>query len=451
MIEKKAVVNLDLLKPRDYQLPVFEAMDSGCKRLVLVTHRRWGKDLISINVLLREALKRRGTYFYILPTYAQAKKIVWKGMTKDGIPFLDYIPKNLRKKVNQQDMSIDLINGSIIQLVGSNRYDALRGTNAVGIVFSEFAYQHPDVYPTMRPMVLENGGWLLFQSTPFGENHFYDIYNVARNSDEWFSMKSTVDDTGVITKEMIQKEIDENIISPDMVQQEYYADFSVGAQGAYYASYINNLILKEQIGIVEWEPGHKVHTAFDLGMNDATVILFFQLIGRKIHIIDVYANTNVGMEHYIQYVLSKPYIYGTHIAPHDIGVRDYSAGGETRWDKAKDLGIQFRIAPKLTIMDGIETVRSNFSRLWIDERNCKKLISALRDYRKEYDDKLKRYKDKPLHDLNSDYADSLRYLMISLHLIGESMSEEEAEQIHTAAMYGNKSGAPSVFDDVRYR
>jgi len=372
-------------------------------------------------------------------------------MTKDGIPFLDYIPKELRRKVNQQDMSIDLINGSIIQLVGSNRYDALRGTNAVGIVFSEFAYQHPDVYPTMRPMVLENGGWLLFQSTPFGENHFYDIYNVAKTSEGWFSMKSTIEDTGVITEEMIKNEIDENIISPDMVRQEYYCDFSVGALGSYYSSYINNLTLKEQIGVVEWEPGHKVHTAWDLGMNDATVIIFFQLIGRKVQIIDVYANSNVGLEHYIQYVLSREYIYGNHVAPHDIGIRDYSAGGETRWDKARDLGIQFRIAPKMTIMDGIEAVRSNFTRLWIDERNCKKLISALRDYRKEYDDKLKRYKDKPLHDGNSHYADSMRYLMISLHLLGESMSEEEAERIHNAARYGSKSNAPSVFDDVRYR
>ncbi|KKK87742.1 hypothetical protein LCGC14_2750220, partial [marine sediment metagenome] len=232
MREKRVVVNLDLLEPRDYQIPVFQAMDQGYKRIVLVTHRRWGKDLISINIILREALRRRGTYFYILPTFTQAKKILWKGMTGDGTPFMDYIPKKLRRKVNQQDMSIDLVNGSIIQLVGSNRYDALRGTNAVGIVFSEFAYQHPDVYPTMRPMVLENGGWLLFQSTPFGENHFFDIYNVAKKSPEWFSMLSTIEDTGVITEEQIAQEIEENIISPDMVRQEYFCDFSVGALGS---------------------------------------------------------------------------------------------------------------------------------------------------------------------------------------------------------------------------
>lgn len=445
MPEETLELNIDKLVPRSYQIPIFKAMDQGVRQLAIVMHRRAGKDLIGINIMLREALKRVGSYAYILPTYRQAKDIIWQGMTKDGTNFLDYIPKELIRKKNQQDMSIQLINGSRIYLKGSNKYDSLRGMNPVGIVFSEFAYQHPSVYPTIRPVVVENGGWMFFQSTPFGENHFYDVYKAAQdNPKDWFAYLQTVKDTGVLTAEQIQQEIDLGLMSPDMVQQEYYCDFTVGAVGAYYATYLNFLYLKEQIDHIAWDRAHKVHTAWDIGMDDETVIIFFQLLGRKVHIIDLYHNSNVGLEHYAHYLKTKDYVYGTHIAPHDMKVRDISMGGQTRWDLMNQLGITFEIAPNMTIYDGIETVRSQFNRLWIDEPKCRRLISALRDYRKEYDERLKKYRNKPLHDHNSHFADALRYLSIYLPFIQDGMSEQDAERIRKSAF---TKETYSVFDE----
>lgn len=445
------IVDMDKFEPRTYQVPIFKAMDRGAKKLVVVAHRRFGKDLIGINLTIREAFKRVGTYAYILPTYRQAKNIIWTGMTKDGTPFLDYIPKELIRKKHQQDMSIELINGSRIMLLGSNNFDSLRGVNPVGIVFSEYGYQHPAVYATMSPVVNENGGWMYFQSTPNGENHFFDVWRVANEfPDEWFSIKKTVKDTGAITQEQIDKEIRDNLISPDMVQQEYFCDFSIGAMGSYYSKYINDLDLAEQLGDVAWDSGRPVYTACDLGMNDSTVILFFQIDGRKVNIIDMHENSNVGLEYYANYIKSKPYTYAKHIAPHDIRVRDQMGGGQSRWDKMRELGIYFDIAPKLTIIDGIEVVRSNFNRLWIDETKCRKLISALRDYRKEYDEKTKRYNNKPLHDKNSDYADALRYLCVSLNNLGDGMSEKEAERIHKEALYGHAEYEPPQLRRSRY-
>ena len=435
------VVDMDAFTPRAYQIPIFRAMDRGAKKLVVVAHRRFGKDLIGINLTIREAFKRRGTYAYILPTYRQAKNIIWKGMTKDGTPFLDYIPKELIRKKHVQDLSIELINGSRIMLLGSNNYDSLRGVNPVGIVFSEYAYQHPQVYATMSPVINENGGWMYFQSTPFGENHFFDIYSVATQfPEEWFSYKQTVKDTGIITQEQIDKEIRDNLISPDMVQQEYFCDFSVGALGSYYAKYVNDLDLAEQIGDVPWDKGKPVYTACDLGMNDATVILFFQLDGRRVNIIDMHFNSNVGLEYYAHYIKSKPYTYARHIAPHDIRVRDQMGGGMQRWDKMRELGIEFDIAPNLSVIDGIEIVRSQFNRLWIDETKCRRLITALRDYRKEYDEKAKRYKNKPLHDSNSDFCDALRYLCISLNFLSDGMTEQEAERLRRDAFRPDSYG-----------
>lgn len=440
-------VEFDQYTPRSYQLPVFRAMDKGYKRFVLCTHRRWGKDISGIELIKREAFKRVGTYAYLLPTYRQCKNIIWKGMTKSGESFLSLIPKEVIKAKHEQDMSIEFINGSRLMLLGSNNYDALRGVNPVGIVFSEFAYQHPSVYPTMSPVIVENDGWMLFQSTPFGENHFYDVYKAAEEDPDWFCLKQTIDDTGVITKEQVQKELDSNLISPDMVLQEYYCDFSRGALGSFYSSYVNDLYLKSQIEEVPWDSSYKVHTAWDIGMNDETVILFFQLVGQKINIIDMYHSANKGLEHYAHYIRSKPYVYGTHIAPHDMRHRDISVNGFSRLQIMERLGISMEVAPNTLVYDGIEVVRSQFNRLWIDEFKCGRLIRALKDYRKEYDDKLKRYKPKPLHDDNSHFADALRYLCIYLPFIQDSMTEQDAERLRRAALYNSSEEEHSVFSD----
>ena len=451
MEEKKVVVNLDAFTPRDYQVGALKALDNGVKNLVLVNHRRSGKDLLSLNIVLREAFKRRGLYLYVLPTKTQANNIIWKGMTKEGMPFLDYIPKALIRAKHQVDKSIELINGSIIRLAGSNDFDALRGVNPVGIIFSEFAYQHAQAWPTLSPVLLENGGFCIFQSTPFGENHFYDMYQAAQRDKEFYSELWTVDDTEVITPEQIQREVELGIISPDMVQQEYYCDFTVGAVGSYYATYVNELYLREQIGVVPWEKGKQVFTAWDLGVDDQTVIIMFQLHGANIHIIDVYANSNKGLEHYTHYLQSLPYTWGGHIGPHDTKVRDISNNNaETRLKKLRDLGFKMKIAPKKGKMAAIEAVRTKFNRLWIDERNCRKLIKALRDYRKKWNSDLRKYSEEPLHDENSDYADALKYLILGLHLVQEGMTVEDIELLKHKALYGENTPGGFPFKGMQW-
>jgi phage terminase large subunit len=445
-MDPEIIVKLDQCKPRPYQIPILKAFDNGFKRVVVAGHRRFGKDIVGMLVTVRQALQRVGTIFYLFPLHKQVRDAIWNGLTIDGKPYLSLIPDALIARKRNQDMSIELINGSIIKFTGSDRFDALRGTNPIGIVFSEYAYQHPQVLPTVLPIINANGGWMLFLSTPFGENHFYQLYKAAESSPDWFAYMQTVDDTQIINHETIQKEIELGVMSPDMARQEYWCDFTVGAIGAYYATYLNRIQLEGHITAVDWESGFKVHTAWDLGMADETVIIFFQLIGQSIRIIDLYSNSNVGLEHYINVVQSKPYTYGKHIAPHDIRVRDYSGGGKSRWDKAKDLGITFTLAPDMTIIDGIESVRSAFNRLWIDEKRGGRLISALRDYRKEYDPVTKRYKPKPRHDANSHYADALRYLCISVHLLYDGLTYDDIQKLKQDA-YKGPPGLPGFFTD----
>jgi phage terminase large subunit len=441
------LVKLDLFKPRSYQLPIFDAIENkSYKRVLAILPRRAGKDVCGFNLMVRAALRTVGVYYYIFPTFAQAKRVIWDSITNEGKRFLDYIPQELVKQEHSQEMKIRLINGSLIQLVGSDNYDALMGTNPRGVVFSEYALQDPRAYQYIRPILTANNGWALFLSTPRGKNHLYELYQIANHSPEWFSYKLTIDDTQHIPAIEIEREKAEGIMSEDLIQQEYYTSFSLGVEGSYYAKYLDRMRLKGQIGVVPWEPNFKVHTSWDLGIRDATSIIFFQVVGQVIRVIDCYENSKEGLEHYIKILQGHPYTYGKHIAPHDIAQREFSTG-QTRLEKARQLGISFIVSDKHKVEDGIESVRSNFSKMWIDEKACAPLIKALGNYRQEYDVKKKIYQSHPLHDWSSHYADSARYLCMNWRKCADGTNPETLDKRYREAYYGETTNMPSVFRD----
>ena len=408
--------------------------------------RRAGKDLCTWNIVIREAITRPGVYYVVYPTYAQGKKILWASVTISGVRFLDYVPKQLIESTNSQEMKIHLTNGSIIQIIGSDNPDRIVGTNPQGVVFSEYALQNPRIYALMSPILAANKGWAIFQSTPRGRNHFWDIYQLAENSPDWWTCKLGLNETRHIDPEEIEREVKEGLMSPDLVQQEYYVSFNAGVEGAYYCKYVDKMRLNNQIGTVPWEAGFKVHTAWDIGVRDSTTIIFFQVIGQTVRIIDYYEKNKEGLEHYVKQVLSKDYTYGKHIAPHDIAVKEFGSG-MTRIEKAKQLGINFTVAINISIMDGIESVRSALSRIWIDEFKCERLIKAVENYRQEYDSKRQVYKEKPLHDKYSHACDALRYLCVSLPKTRDGMSSDDLDRIRNEARYGDQSNLPDFFRD----
>lgn len=440
---------LDKFKARDFQRPLLDALlKRHCKRLLAIWPRRAGKDICAFNGLLFAALEKVGLYVYLLPTSTQARKVIWDGITIDGMKILDYIPSELIVSKHVQEMKIRLVNGSIIQLSGSDNYDRLMGINAQGIVFSEYSLQDPDAYRYLRPVLSASNGWALFISTPRGKNHLWQLYNVAQNSSEWFCSKLTIDETQHISIHDIKKEISLGEISEDLAKQEYWTSFEQGVEGSYYSRYIDNLRLKSQIGDAPWEPSHPVYTAMDLGVADSTVIIWFQVIGATVRIIDCYEKNREGLEHYVHIILNKPYTYAKHFAPHDMKVQEFGSG-QTRLDKARDLGIVFKVVDNLPIADGIELVRSTLPRCWFDEAQTKPLLKALENYRQEYDSKRNVYRGKPLHDAASHFADAFRYLCVGLRHAKPGTSAEDLERRYRDAVYGTEHS--DVFTDPKNR
>ncbi len=452
-------LKLDKFKARDYQIPLVEAFFSGKKRLLAIWPRRSGKDIIGFQLVLRAALSAVGTYFYIFPTFSSGRRILWEAIANDGTRVLDFIPPELIERKQEQQMSIRLINGSVIQVLGSDNYDnSLVGTNAKGMVFSEYALQDERAYQFARPILTANNGWAMFLSTPRGKNHLWTLYNIAKESTDWFVSKLTVNDTDHIPLWEIEKEKASGEMSEDLILQEYYTSFDMGIEGAYYTKYLDKMRLKGQIGNAPYEPGFAVHTAWDLGMRDSTCIIWYQIIGATVRVIDCYENSKLGLEHYVSIINQRAngdgYVYGKHFAPHDIAVRELGTG-MARYEKAKQLGLKFEmtgdnigkksVIPNVSIMDGIESVRSAFSKIWIDEIKCAKLIKALENYRQEFDGKTKTYKPHPLHDANSHFADAFRYLCLSLPKTQTGRTAEDIEKDYRAAIYGEQGNLPGIF------
>lgn len=445
----KTVV-VDTFIPRDYQLPFVEAFENQrYNRYVLCWARRTGKDICAFNLLFRAALRRTAVYFYILPTYSQARKVIWDSITSESIRFLDFINRDLIAKSNSQEMKITLINGSIIQLIGSDNINSIMGTNPAGAVFSEYAMQSEIAYQYLRPIFLANGGWMVFVSTPRAKNSFYDMYKTALNNpDTWFCSFLTVEDTKHISIQQIQSEIDEGIMSYDIARQEYWCDFTLGSAGSFYGKHIEKMTKEERITTVPYDPSLPVHTAWDIGINDPTVVIFAQIDrGGAIKIIDYYEKTGTSLEAHIKTIKEKEYTYGNHIGPHDIRQRELSTG-ITRWEKAHSLGITFRVAPgikeRVFIQDGIEAVRTIFNRLYIDYDRCRDLIRHLENYRQEYDNEKKVYKPNPVHDSHSHAADCLRYLCTSLHLLGGGMTQEDIDKAKQKARMSQRGLLPKA-------
>lgn len=396
--------------PRGYQREIFEAHEQGYNRFLLIWHRRAGKDKTCINFCAHAALTRVGTYYYILPTYAQGKKIIWDGMDGSGYRFLHHFPPALWEgRPNQNEMKLRLTNGSLFQVIGSDNIDSIMGTNPVGVVFSEFSLQDPAAWDFIRPILRENGGWALFNGTPRGrQNHLYKLYMMSQGNDSWFTTLKTIDDTGVMTDADVQEEIASGM-EYELAQQEFYCSFDVGQAGSFYGKLMQEMLENGRVCDVPYDPNLPVDTWWDLGMHDSAAITFVQQVpgSREIRIIDYFEQSGEGLSYYIRHLAGLPYVYGEHIAPHDIAVRELGTG-KSRLETAASLGLRFKVARRLSLEDGINAVRMMLPMVWMDKTKCARLTDALQSYHKKWDKTRREWTSKPDHDWSSHGADSVR-------------------------------------------
>ena len=385
--------------------PLQEKIHNELRRYnVLVCHRRFGKTVLAVNHLIMTCCEKPNSRLaYIAPTYRQGKAVAYDYLKLYTDPLM-----KLGGKRHETELKVDLWNGSRIQIFGADNPDSLRGLGFDGVVLDEFALMSPRTWTEIvRPAISDKLGYVIFIGTPMGHNHFWEVYDLAkRRGGDWYAELYRASESGVIPDEELE---DARATMPeDQYEQEFEVSFQAAVSGAYYGKQIQKAEKENRITDVDYDPNIDVETWWDLGIGDSTAIWFAQRTGKEIHLIDYFESSGESLAFYINMLKEKAYNYGRHVAPHDITTRELGTG-KSRLEVARELGTDFEVCPRLEIDHGIEAVRNSLDNCYFDKNRCKYGIDCLRQYRKQFDDRMQTFKNKPLHDWASHGSDAFRY------------------------------------------
>jgi hypothetical protein len=336
--------------------------------------------------------------------FVQAKDVAWSYVKQFAGP----IPGT---SFNEAELRADLPNGARIRLYGADNYDRMRGIYLDGIILDEYADMPPAAWgEVLRPALADRQGWAVFIGTPKGRNSFWELWERAQKDPEWFSLMLKASETGLLPARELDAARAE--MTPEQFAQEFECSFDAAILGAYYGREIADAEREGRIGDVPVAPELPVHTVWDLGIGDDTAIWFFQVSGNEIRVVDYYANHGQAIPHYVAELAARGYRYGTDWVPHDARVRSLETG-RTRVETLIAAGRKPRLVPDHKRDDGINALRLTLPRMWFDEAKTRDGVEALRQYRREYDEKTKAFKDHPRHDWTSHAADAARYLAMA--------------------------------------
>lgn len=415
--------------PREYQARIMRYFDRGGMRAVWNVHRRGGKDLTMAHQTAKMAHRRKGAYWHVFPTFAQARKAIWEGFTSEGKRILENVfpgfsdPKragSIVKRKDEQQMMIELKCGSIWRLLGSDRIEVV-GAGPVGVVFSEYAIANPRAWRLISPMLRESGGWAAAISTPRGANHFKELFEAAKGDPSWFAETQPITQTeawrlwknknGSLYTSFDELKGEElaSGMQEALFRQEYECDWTAALVGSVWGDLIE--AIEKAGGLAPFDHDHgDVFTNWDIGFTDSTSIWFWQVKDGGVDIIDHYEAHGQPLSHYFDVIDSKPYRYVKHWLPHDARQTTLASGVSILNQCMKKWPGQVAVGPDLPLLDGIQAGRWLLQQKVRIHPRCGEGIEALRSYHYEFDEEKKTFAARPAHDWSSHTADALRYV-----------------------------------------
>jgi phage terminase large subunit len=410
--------------PRPHQMALWSYLRNGGKRAMAVWHRRAGKDDVCLHNTMIAATERVGNYWHCLPEFEQARKAIWTAVNAHtGRRRIDEaFPEQFRESVNDHSMFIRFKNNSTWQCIGSDRYDATTGAGTAGIVYSEWALANPSAWAYHRPMVEENRGWAAFITTPRGRNHALEMFQHASTSREWFAQLLTAEDTGAVSAAALAETLREYRalygadVGTAQYRQEYFCDWNAAILGAYFALEMAQVRGEGRVLEVEAVPGEPVDCAWDIGVKDDTSIWFYQTQGAQVVLLDHYAASGVGVDHYAEVIEKRcaehDWQHGVDYVPHDAKVKEWGTG-KTRVETMTKLGLNPMLVPGASFLDGINAARRLLPLCVFHPRTEETGIAALEQYRREWDDEKKAFRASDVHDWTAHPAAAFRYLALA--------------------------------------
>ena len=411
-------------RPRPHQQKLWEFLQAGGKRAMAIWHRRAGKDEVLLHHVMRASTLRVANFWYMLPEFEQGRRAIWSAVNPHtGKRRIDEaFPQELRENVNDTSMFIRFKNGSTFSVVGSDRYDATVGASVAGIVYSEFALANPSAWAYHRPILEENQGWAAFVTTPRGRNFAFAMYQFASRSPDWFCELLTAKDTGALTDEALAETLKEYkaLYGEDagdaQYRQEYFCDWNAAILGGFFTSECATVRKEGRIMEVEALDDMPVNRVWDLGVRDDTSIFWWQMQGGQVIVLDHLATSGVGVEFFAEEIEKRKKQHGwrdgVDWVPHDAKVKEFGTG-KTRVETMERLGLHPQLVPWATFQDGINAARRTLP-LCVFHPRCEETgIAALEQYRREWDDEKKAFRQSDVHDWTAHPAASFRYLSLA--------------------------------------
>lgn len=447
--------------PRSYQLPLLKHLDAGGKRAFVVWPRRHGKDLTVAHYEAKASQERVGLYWHFFPTLEWGRRALWEAFTPDGRRTMEWVfpgfgdpgGEGVVERKNDQQMFLELKNGSIWRVMGTDKIESV-GAGPIGVSWSEYALGKPKAWNLVRPMLRENGGWSVFITTPRGNNHAKKLYDDAKQRG-WYTDHKTVYQTG----QRFYSEVKDGLIGPDemmqeerlsgmpeaLIRQEYLCDWTAANVGAVFGDLVP--------AVEEFDhPKDGVYTSWDLGVSDATAIWFWRLADGGVDFIDHYEATGRDAAHFIAHLKTKPYEYLRHYLPHDARNRTWVTGVTAQDALESFYPSKVEVLPQDTLANGIQAGRWLLQCKTRFHKRCEEGVEALKAYHYEWDEDRKVLARTPLHDWSSHTADAFRYAASVVKFTGlvDAPVKKQPEQELPMVVVG-EDGQPHInrtFNDL---
>jgi hypothetical protein len=333
-------------------------------------------------------------------------------------------------KVVEGDLQIILPNAAMINLYGgAAAYERMRGLYFDGVVADEYPLLNPSMLGSViRPCLADYQGWGVISGTSAGDDHFHELKKRAeKETDQWDLFNIPVSETDALLPEEVEEMRKD--MTADEFAREMMCSFDAPIEGSYYGETLNEIELLGQVTGVPYDPNALCFTWWDLGIDDEMVVWFLQICGREIHVIDYYANTGKGLDHYVAQIKSKPYAYGCHVLPHDIKARELGTG-VSRHEVLQGMLPNLFVCPNHTVEDGISATRALLRSCWFDKVRTEPGYVALRNYHKGP-------KGKPVHNWASHPSDAFRVGAVALNMMRGMVSGSNVIGIGEGALRRN--------------
>lgn len=367
------------------------------------------------------AFERVACYWYMLPEYKQARKAIWDAINPhSGKKRIDEVfPHEIRKSTRGQEMMIEFINGSSFQVVGSDDPNSLVGAPPAGIVYSEWALSNPATRAYLRPILAENNGWQIFNTTSRGRNHAYRTLQAAQADPNSFAQILTANQTDVFTPAQLEAERLAYIADfgedygISKFEQEYLCSFDAANLGAILARSIGKLEQQGRIGPhVEWDSeGAPIEISADIGRRDTATWWFWQPKMGGYSLIDYDGGWGLDADQWCDRLQEKlqGYKLGKIWLPHDARAKTFAAKNSALEIFVNRFGPKYvAITPNSSISDRVNAARVMVGRCEFSDK-CERGLDGLRNWSYDYNEDSKSFSVLPKHDWASHDGDGFSY------------------------------------------